>query len=1147
MTMQTILSRALASGLLALALPVLAQQPVTTYSYDDQGNLTGIAAPLGRNTASAYDALNRLKQMTDPASGQVAYGYNALDQLTSVTDPRGLVTQYQYNALGDLKQQLSPDTGTTTHTLDAAGNVLTRTNADGTSATYSYDALNRVTQISYSDGQTETFTYDQGANGLGRLTGIADSSGTTTYTYDAHGRVTQETRVIAGQSSLTAYGYDTAGRLASMTYPSGRVLTYTRDGLGRIAQIDTSGNSVTQVLVQGVTYFPFGGVKGFSYGSLAPYARSFDLEGRIASYTQGAATKSVAYDLASRITGITDGATPATNSSYGYDALDRLTSAVLATSTYGYTYDPTGNRLSRSTGSGTDTYSYGPTSNRLASITGPSGSQSYVHDANGSVTSDGASTTFTYDARTRLVASVSAAGTTSYVLNALGQRVRKSSPLGDRVFHYDQDGRLIAESDAAGQVIREYVWLGDLPVAVLAASPAQGPEVVVDNTDAGFSASGTWPASTSVAGYLGANYQSHEAGGAPPGAIVVDNTDAGFSTTGTWSASTSVGGYLGTNYQHHYANGEPPAGVVADNSQGTAVGTWNASTSVGGYYGTNYQAHAAGSGTESFTWTLAVPTAGTYEVYARWTQHPNRASDAKYTVNHAGGASQVSVNQEMGGGSWQLLGTYTFDAGNATVSVSDQANGYVIADAVMLAPPGAAPNTATWTLAVPETKPYRVYARWTAHPNRATNAKYTVNHAGGADTLTVNQAASGGSWTLLGTYGFNAGIATVSLTDQADGYVIADAIRLDPADGPTGNSATWSPSLAPGSYAVYARWTAHANRASNAAYTVTHSGGDTQVAVDQRQGGGAWNLLGSFTLNAQSKVTLTDMADGYVIADAVRFVPTGGQSGGTTVYYVHPDHLSTPRLVTSDAGQVVWRWEQSEPFGNIGPEEDPDGDANAFAFPLRFPGQYADQETNSAYNVFRDYDPATGRYIQSDPIGLAGGLNTYGYVSSSPVALIDPSGLEIYRSGNSFSDVPFAGSRCEQAVVAYGTIIRWDPCDPTTSRRESIAAQSCPSTPPSSIAIHVDVRIGTDLSTQRLTVGPIGWAPIQSVQRCLFNQMALFTAKESANTLAERASWYDRILGHRLGALTPKLLQGTGWAALMKGWATCRVARPPAD
>jgi len=110
------------------------------------------------------------------------------------------------------------------------------------------------------------------------------------------------------------------------------------------------------------------------------------------------------------------------------------------------------------------------------------------------------------------------------------------------------------------------------------------------------------------------------------------------------------------------------------------------------------------------------------------------------------------------------------------------------------------------------------------------------------------------------------------------------------------------------------------------------------------------------------------------------------------VYFIHTDHLNTPRLVANSTGATVWRWDQQEPFGVNVPDENPSS-LGAFEFPLRFPGQYADKETNLFYNYFRDYDAVLGRYVQSDPLGLAAGLSTYGYVEAYPIGDSDTEGL----------------------------------------------------------------------------------------------------------------------------------------------------------
>lgn len=260
--------------------------------------------------------------------------------------------------------------------------------------------------------------------------------------------------------------------------------------------------------------------------------------------------------------------------------------------------------------------------------------------------------------------------------------------------------------------------------------------------------------------------------------------------------------------------------------------------------------------------------------------------------------------------------------------------------------------------------------------------------------MTVNQQQGGGQWQLLGTFVLTPGQRHLRLTDQANGYVIADAVMAVPEDAPMANSAIWTPVLTEaGTYDVFARWSAHPNRASNAPYTIRHQTGETTVLANQQQNGGQWQLLGRFDLApGQATITLTDDANGYVIADAIQL--TQISASGPKLYYLHTDHLDTPRAVTDETNKVVWRnLPLNEPFGNNPPEEDPDGDGQDFTMNLRFPGQYADKETNTNYNYFRDYDPNTGRYVQSDPIGLAGGINTYAYVGGDPLSYTDPEGL----------------------------------------------------------------------------------------------------------------------------------------------------------
>jgi RHS repeat-associated protein len=782
---------------------------ITQYGYDNQGNVTGITDPLNRVTVNAYDALNRLKQMTDPANGVTGYGYDGRDRLTSVTDPRSNATSYSLDGLGNLLAQSSPDTGNTANTQDAAGNLLASTDAKGQTTSYSYDALNRVIRVIYNQAlgtqlKQVDYGYDQGANGIGRLSSMTETSAagavlqTTTYAYDQRGRLISEARAIGGATHTTGYSYDVAGRMTGMTYPSGRMIVYGLDGLSRVSRIETTGGGTTQVVVQDVAYQPFGPAKGFTFGNLLTSIRTFDLDGRIATHSLAAQTKTLSFDAASRITRIEQQGASTNFADYGYDALDRLTSTVLPTSTFSFGYDAVGNRVSKSIGASSDVYTYPTTSNRLAAIAGSS-PRTYSHDANGSITGDGVKT-FGYDARGRLVSSTSAAGSASYQVDALGQRVRKTSPVGDTIFHYDGQGRLLAESSPSGAPIREYLWLDDQPVAVAAYSQGIG----------GCQA------------------------------------DPALDSSNTFVA---------------FARRE------------------------------RMEVHGGRPGEKGWEWGLGTNTR-------------NFAASARADLDWVSGRPYGFV--------------LTYDgAGNAQVTVRDGASDL-----------------------------------------------FTLSWSGGMD---VGNALK---FIVRSPAGIGAGNRISVAITRIDGQPVSEVLATTGDDGLSEVARVYAGSSLQNGYSIEGTVT----------FTFTRNYPPRGNRLD-------------FTVTAGS-VTCQGQA----------------QAPAPVLYYVDADHLNTPRAITDPQQRVVWRWDNQEPFGNNPPEENPGGLGN-FEFNLRFPGQYADKETGLFYNYFRDYDPQTGRYVQSDPIGLAGGINPYTYAYDDPVRFSDPMGLDVYMCKRPLRALGGSGTR----------------------------------------------------------------------------------------------------------------------------------------
>ena len=120
-------------------------------------------------------------------------------------------------------------------------------------------------------------------------------------------------------------------------------------------------------------------------------------------------------------------------------------------------------------------------------------------------------------------------------------------------------------------------------------------------------------------------------------------------------------------------------------------------------------------------------------------------------------------------------------------------------------------------------------------------------------------------------------------------------------------------------------------------------------------------------------IWLDDLPVGFVDAAAA----------GSPLYFVHTDHLGSPRKLSDAGGAPAWD-------GVFGPFGEVISVTGALAQNLRFPGQYHDSESALSYNWRRTYDPSLGRYLQNDPIGLAGRINTYAYVGGNPLIYTDP-------------------------------------------------------------------------------------------------------------------------------------------------------------
>ena len=264
------------------------------------------------------------------------------------------------------------------------------------------------------------------------------------------------------------------------------------------------------------------------------------------------------------------------------------------------------------------------------------------------------------------------------------------------------------------------------------------------------------------------------------------------------------------------------SGTIIDSEDSSAVsvtGTWPTSTYNSNYVGSNYRHDDdSGKGSKSVTYTPDLPTDDPYNVFLYWNSSSNRATNIPVDIDYNGGSTTVTVDQTTSGGQWNHVGTHQFTSGaGESISIrNDGTNEFVIADAV---------NFARATLDSEDSSGVSITGSWTS-------STYTSGYRG-------------------------------------------DNYKHDGDGGKGDRSVQYGPAIpADGDYTVSIWYTDGKNRATNTKIDVAGKHSTYTETVNQTQNGSQWVTLGTYTLDSTATVTIRNgNTDGYVVADAVKFVP----------------------------------------------------------------------------------------------------------------------------------------------------------------------------------------------------------------------------------------------------------------------------------